>query len=294
MTTVLSDLLDWIRDLIRILYLSITSPGFYQDVFTKYKGYGAKYLITISMICSFFVSAMILNTVDTIHEYFVDGNVSPKVALLDHIINQFPVLDYDGKKISTTDNTPITLNTTSNQPVVIIDPDNKVLHNKKSKVPVYLDSDKINLSLISANGEIVRSLPLDYQSILGNEKITINQNFIRTSMANIVDSAHTLVIFAIFPVLSILFFSNVILQDLISIFILSVLLYFYKSKPYIQNCIRVVFFASGVTLLIQVLTSILVPDFLELVKITELWVNFLLVIGLFRVLSSKNNNSSIF
>lgn len=294
MTTVLSDLFEWAKDLVRILYFSITSPGFYQDVFTKYKGYGAKYLLTISMICSCFVSAVILNTAGALNEYFVDGKISSKVIILDHIINQFPVLEYNGKTISTTDNTPIILNTISNQPVVIIDPDNKVPYNKKSKVPIYLDSKQVNLSLISSDGEVVRSLPLDYQAILGSEKVTINQDFVRTSMINIVDRAPVLIIFAIFPILSILFFSNIVLQDLISIFILTALLYFYKSKLYMQNCIRVVFFASGITLLLQVLTSILVPDLLEAVKIVELWVNFLLVVGLFRMLSSKNNNNSIF
>lgn len=285
MTTVLNDLITWVRDLGKIIFLSATSPKFYTDNFKNYTGYGIKYLLTISMICAIFVCWSILHATNILNEYFINGKVSEKVATLDHVINQIPVLEYNGKKISSNDKMPVTINTPSNEPVVIIDPENKTPYNKRSKVPIYMGSDQIVV-----DGEIIGPVKLQYVSMLGSEKITINQEFIRTFFANLMSSAPNVIIFTAYPLLSLLILSYIILQDVISIIIISVLFYLYKSKMYLQNCIRVIFFSSGVTLLYKILISTFLPLLSSAVWMIELWINFLVVVGLFNVLFDKKGN----
>lgn len=290
MTTALSDLFEWVSDLFNILFLSITSKKFYTDNFQYYSGYGVKYLLTVSMLCALFVSIVLLSTADTLREYFVDGKVSERVVVLDQVISQFPTLQYDGKNISLTDAMPVTISNSSNKAAVLIDPSNKIPMHKRSKVPVYMGDNKITFNLISANDEIIKTIEVSYQSILGDQSIVINQNIIRSFLSDVFNNASTIIIFVIFPALSVLLFCNVVLRESISIFILVILFYFYKSQIYLKNCIRIALFSSGVVLLMQIMTSILLPGMLQFIWVAELWVNFLVVVGLFPVLFNTNKN----
>lgn len=219
MTRMLNNLFGWATTLLRILYLSITSPLFYSVNFRKYKGYGIKYLMTISLICSLLICISILKTTASLNQYFTYGTIVPELKNLDYVINQFPTLKYDGKKIVLDNYEPIIIKNTNNEQVVIIDPDNKSPYNIKSQIPFYISSDKLVINFVNARGEIIQSLPLYYQAIIGNDELNIDQIYIKSILAKNMNRAPNIITFFIFPMIGLLIFSTSIFLSLISIFI---------------------------------------------------------------------------
>ncbi len=126
MTRIVFNIYKWLKTIIIHLWLSVSSIGFYQRILLFYEGYGLKYILTLSFIASLFCSIYILNFVDNVKNYLAYGTISTDVANLDHVISQFPEINYDGSKISLSDKEPIYINNTDNVPVVAIDPENKI------------------------------------------------------------------------------------------------------------------------------------------------------------------------
>lgn len=290
MATTLNILFDWAKTLVRTFSLSLTSPTFYSDNFRTYKGYGVKYLLTICFINSLLVTTQMLFTANIINEYLVTGNVTPNVKILDHVLNQFPSLEYDGEKISLLEDiaTPITLTTPANQKIVIIDPENKIPQEKRTKMTLFFSSDTLYLNFIDYDGEPFQSFNLPYKAILGADKVTINPAFLRSELTNYSERAPQILIFAIFPASALFQFCLTAAQDLIIIIILVGISYIYSKKLSIRNCIgnciRLVLFSSGTVMLCKTILTALVPTLISVVWLVQLWVNFLLVIGLLQAI----------
>ena len=294
MTTMLNNLFEWAKVLLQTLFLSATSPRFYSDNFQNYTGYGVKYLLTISLICSFIITVPMLMTANKLSDYFTEGKLSNTVVILDHVINQFPTLEYDGKSISTPDETPIILNDPSNKQLIIIDPENKTPFNDKSKIPVYISSNKLTVNVVSSDGSIIKTFPFLFQSILGKDPVTINPEYIRAYLADLASAAPKIIIFIIYPALGLLIFSNAVIQNTLSIVILFALSYLYGKKSYLSNCIRIVFFSAGIVSLTQVSFAILLPSLATSLWFIQLWTHLLLIIGLTHALAKKDKNNSLF
>lgn len=290
MTTMLNNLFEWTKTLFNILFLSFTSPKFYADVFAKYKGYGIKYMLTISMVSSLLICIVMMQTTEALNDYFVHGKLSEKVKTLDRVINQIPVMKYKDSMIALEEETPIIIAGIDNKPIVMIDPEGKSSYREKSKVPIYFGSKQITLNEITSEGGAIKSFSIKYKSIFAsgsNEDITIDSGYIRQLFLNYLPSLPNIIIIAVHPLLSLFIFVNTVLQKMISILILTVIFYFYHSKFYLKESARVIFFSAGVVILAQTIAMITMPFLLTSIWIVELWTNFLLVFGLVRLLSSK-------
>ena len=141
MTTKLYDILNAIKTLIRTLWLSVSSVGFYEDVYRRYTGYGLKYLFTLSLVSSVIYSAISLNYITTLRDYFNHDKLTPYTANLEHIIKQLPEISYDGKNIKVeSEETPLFLYNNNEGKIGVVDPNNKLNFNDKNADSLQIEN----------------------------------------------------------------------------------------------------------------------------------------------------------
>lgn len=290
MTTILFNLKNWFKSLSWNLFLSVTSPEFYVNVFKNYKGYGIKYLLNVSMISSMLCCIAFLQITSDYRDYFASGIISKRVVNLDHVINQFPNVTYDDNKISIDEETPIFLNDSKNEKIIVIDPDNKLSFKEREKIPVILQKDKVIVSLFTSNNELLKTFAIDYPSIIGSPPQTLSQEFIISLMANLLKSAMTIITYILFPIFSFMIFINSILQNFITVLIVCFIIFILGNNKLDRNnfksCIRLVFFASAPITLFHVLSFYLSWGALFLWAL-QFWTNLLMILGFIKA-NSKN------
>ncbi|PCJ25063.1 MAG: hypothetical protein COA94_06815 [Rickettsiales bacterium] len=282
MTTIVSNTVSFIKTLLTHLRMSLSSASFYKDVITSYKGYGVKYILTLSLIGSLFSTMFFLGDVNTLQTYLEDSKIEQKIENIDHILTQMPTLDYDGKNISTKKNTPIFLLDKKNKKIVAIDPNGKLKPSESAKIPVLMTGNKIVITLIHSDQAIRNSWPLQYTQIFGKEPQILTQEVIKSNFASLLEKSSSVFIYMVFPIAAILLFINTILEK--SFFILVIYFITRAIAPQfsMQACIRTVLFASGSAVLIQPVLLLAIPTLSWLLGILQIWANLLMVLGILK------------
>lgn len=279
MTTKLLIILTGIRLLFRHLYLSVTSIDFYYDVYRYYRGYGIKYLFTISFISALIISISILNNISVLKEYFQENRVSKYIENIEVILKQLPIIDYDGKNISIHEETPLYLYDARNNKIAVIDINNQLSMNEKLKIPIVLTKNTINISLSEGSypnrSKHINKI-IDYPKILGTEPKIYSTELIKKQLANIMDTAQTIAIYILMPILVIVIFVFRFLENCLLISSTYLLTYLLGPRTPIQTCIRLVIFSSGVRSLLHVISTVFFPEFIEYVWYVQIWCCFLL------------------
>jgi hypothetical protein len=279
MTTKLLIILSGVRLLFCHLYLSVTSIDFYYDVYRYYKGYGLRYLLTISFISSLIISISILNNISRLKEYFRENRVSQHIQNIEVILKQLPIIDYDGKNISIHEETPLYLYDTRNNKIAVIDTNNQLSMNEKLKIPIVLTKDTINISLSEGtypNRSKNINKIIDYPKILGTEPMVYSAELIKKQLANIMDTARTIVIYILMPILVIVIFLFRFLENCLLISSTYLLTYLLGPRTPIKTCIRLVIFSSGMRSVLYVISMVFFPEFIEYVWYIQIWCCFLL------------------
>ena len=282
MTTLLSDTISCFKALIRILLLSLYSIKFYQDVYKSYTGFGIKYIFTISFCSSLFLCTLLLQQIYEVRNYLVNETLSKNVINLDHIISQFPDLNYDGDSILNEEENIIFLTNTNNKAVVAIDPQSKLSANIKAKIPVIFSDKKLLVSLIDKNGKIIYSKTENYSELFGHSSQVINQSIIKKILTEGLAIASTLLIYAGFPVTGLMIFLYSIFEKSFMIVIIYFLANMLSIITPLKTCIRMIFFSSGIFFLLQPLIILLFPNFSIFTLILQIWCNILMVMGILK------------
>jgi hypothetical protein len=286
MTTKLLIILSGMRLLFRQLYLSVTSVDFYYDVYRYYKGYGIKYLFTISFISALIISISILNNVITLKEYFQENKVSKHIENIEVILKQLPIIDYDGKNISISEETPLYLYDARNNKIAVIDTNNQLSMNEKLKIPIILTKNTINISISESNyskqSKHVHKI-IDYPKILGIEPKIYSAELIKKQLASIMDTLETIAIYIVMPIFVIVIFVFRLLENCLLITSTYLLTYLLGPQTSVQTCIRVVIFSSGARNLLHVISIVLFPEFIEFMWYIQIWCCFLLFKAIMKV-----------
>ena len=87
------------NEFFRTLWLSVSSADFYRDLYSKYKGYGLKYITMIISITSIIYAILFMYNLNLIRAYLEPG-ADQDGNPVEFILKDWPELQYDGKNLS--------------------------------------------------------------------------------------------------------------------------------------------------------------------------------------------------
>lgn len=284
MTTLLLTSYNFIKTLAIHLWMATTSVKFYERVFNNYKGYGVKYILVLSIFSSLMVSTLFLYKTNHIKLYLSNDIISSKkIQDIDYISNQFPIIEYDGKSISTKEPNPIFLKSFNDYKIVAIDLDNKQTPNEKSRIPFVLNKNHFIINLFDLSGSVIKSFSIKYTDILGDQPITLTQNDIKSIALSIIDKSSFAFIPLFFSALTGMIFFSSLLDKMPIIFLIYIFSQLNSKIIPLKTCIRIVLFASGIFVLLQYIISITYPSMIFLLWFIQSWSNFLMILAILRI-----------
>ena len=287
MTTQLSSPINFIKTLFTHLWLSVSSVKFYENVFKNYKGYGALYILNLSLISSLICTVIFLNNVNEIRNYFNNDIISAKTENIDFVLKQLPAIDFDGQRISIEDNNPIFIKNKNGKNVIAIDPANQIKPSDRDKYPILLSKDKMIIKLINSQGEAQNTFPIKLDQIFNSAPQILSKEVVKSTFAKLFDHAPRLFIYMIFPLTGFLIFLNTFLDK--SFFIVMIFFVSRISKINIpmKSCIRLSMYASGFYALFQFIFTLAAPEYSSIIWFIQTWSNILMILG---ILSATGKN----
>jgi len=283
----MTSFLSFIHSLGTHLWLSLSSVKFYERVLTSYKGYGIKYILTLSFIPAMICSGIFLNYVNKVDSYFTNDEISQESLSIDRIIKQLPLMEYDGRSIKVLDNTPIFLNDNNGHKIIAIDPKIQLSPQDRVKIPIILGSDKIIINLFNSQGTQHSASPIKYSQIFGNQPQTITQEVIKSIFSEIIKKSYKVFIYAMFPFIGLMIFINMLLEKSIIILALCFIMRIMNLKISMKSCIRVALFATGISALFQFVIVLVLPDAKTVFNVIQLWANLLMILGISKTISKN-------
>lgn len=284
----MTSFLSFVYTLIMHLWLSVSSLKFYEKVLKFYRGYGLKYILTLSFISAIICSGVFLHRIHKIDDYLSQNINSPEVGAIDQLIGQLPVMEYDGQNISIQENTPIFLNIDSGYRVIAIDPERKLSPKDRIKTPIIFGLDKIVVSFFSSKTQESSVIPVKYSQIFGNQPQTITQEVVKAAFLAIVKKSYSVFIYIMLPaVMTLMIFLNMLLEKSVIIITIYLLMYIMNVRISMKDCIRVALFATGASALLQYVIILTLPDAQIILQVVQLWANLLMILGISKLASNN-------
>ncbi len=280
MTTTLSlRFLGAIKTLAMILWLSVSSKKFYYEVYKYYRGYGLRYLFTLSFISSVIYCLFLFHELLTIKGYLHTAPHSPVTAQLEYIIKDLPDIHYNGKSIFIEGENPIFLYDKIGRMVAVIDHKDKLSYAQKEEATIVFTSTKILISIVESPGRKHSKIPINYSTIFGTQSKLLTQDEIKGTLALLFNSMPTIFIYMGMPLLVLLRFISVLLEKSLLILLIYFLTGFFGPTTTIKDCIRLISFACGTNALIQPVIILIVPQLSGILWLIQSWAIFLLLGG---------------
>lgn len=274
---------DYFITLLNHLRFSITSYTFYQDVYKKYCGYGFKYLFTICWISSVIYGIIILNNFNKFEQYLTSENNTE----IEYILNQIPLIQYDGKSISTDVEMPYFIEDTQHRRVAAIDLQSELEYSESSKIPIILKQNSATIAFISPSDSSTQqrnNVTINYDTIFGNTQWILNgSDTTRQYIIHTLQYSSKIFIYLLMPILAIFRFAVIVFEKLFAMIVIYSLSYFLGLTINLQTSCRLVMFASGVPVLLQPLFSTLIPQLYFITQILQLLPGILLITGLVKL-----------
>ncbi|MDF2964709.1 MAG: hypothetical protein K0Q51_97 [Rickettsiaceae bacterium] len=262
--------------------LSLYSPEFYQDIFRNFRGWGIRYIFTATFIATLIAAVFFFRVLEDIRDYFVHDKISLGLNGLDHIINQFPSLNYDGRAISIDEEQPYYIYNLNDKAIAVIDTEAKDYKTyTQEKIILTKDSVLINLKLaeIRDSESVVK---LQYTNLFGLTPQLINIIDLKRILGEVLETVLNVFIYIIFPIVLVINLFLILLQKAINIIIIYIFLNMFVGKALIKDAFRLVMFASAVPIILsQVALSF--PVLKGIPPLIELWALMLMVYGLYRL-----------
>jgi hypothetical protein len=287
MTRYLSSIALFVETLIRILWLSVSSPRFYQDVLLHYKGYGIKYILNLAAISSVICTIIILNYTNIVKNY-LDNDIidSYEVRNIDHIINQLPNFNYDGKSLAIAIDQPLILSDLNGAKIVAIDPLNKLTPNETAKIPISTLKDLININLLDSNGNIINSWTTKYEQIFGTTPQIITKEKIKSTISAMLNKVSGIIPYTIIPVMTVITLFVILSTQYFLILALYIFFKVKKTAIALKDCIRVVMFSNGIFSVMQFIPFLAIKELNYVLWALQMWPNILMIIGIIRLQNS--------
>ncbi len=282
MTTLLSTSKSFLTTLMKHLWLSISSVKFYEGVFKNYKGYGIKYALNLALFSSLMCTILFLFQLDKIRSYLNNDTTSNNLEEIDHIFRQLPEINYNGVKISTTEEVPFFLRDLRNNKIIALDPDDKLMPADKSRLSMVLTSQNLIINILDSDGILRTNMPIKYEQIFGNNPQILTQEFIKSKFAEIFDKSPSLFIYLVFPLFAFLLLINLLFDKALLIVIIYFITRILTANASIKQSIRMVFFASGITILLQFIIALTIPAFSAILWGVQIWANILMILGILK------------
>lgn len=276
MTISLLQFKTYIKALYRTLFLSITSIDFYKDVRIKYKGYGVKYIITLSLIASIFYSIKIMNNIYLIE----DGLIQKNNSYIENILKQLPEIKYNGKIIETLVETPYFIEDPLNRKIIAIDTDGKLSFNQRSKIPAIFTKTNL-IFVVYYNDDKTEEFSINYSNLLGSEPLFITEDSLRKYMINAFSKNHHIWIY-ILPIMTMVYLLKILLKSTIPILLLYFLSNLFNVNLTIQTSCRLAMFSSGIFLFSYSLLNLLFPQIAFLSEVVHIISASLVVMSIVR------------
>jgi len=282
MTTLVSTLTIFIKTLVKHLWLSISSAKFYQDVFSSYRGYGTKYIFTLSVMASLICNIVFLDYVGKIQKYLSNDIISESLVNIDHVIRQLPTINYNGKDISIGEDSALVIYGVDNVKLLAIDPTGKLPRNDRIQIPILLMKDQININLSDSDGKIKNTLPIKYTQIFGSEAQILTKENIKSSFIPLFKKASTVLTYVVFPITAIIIFISHLLEKSFMIVVVFIISRFGREVVSLKDCIRVVLFSSGFCALFQFAAGLVLIELSYVLWILQIWANILMIVGIMK------------
>ena len=286
MTTKLSYVISWFNILYNQLRLSISSVEFYEDVYRSYKGYGIKYVFTISFISSIIYCIFIFNYLLTLKDYFVENRSSNSTKTIEYILKQLPAIYYDGSKILVEQDEPTFLLDENGNKIAVIDAKNQLPYGERIKIPIIFGSNKITVATIEVTDKKKNTFDIEYSKLFMG-RINLTEEVIKEQSAKILSQALRIFVYLIMPIIVVVRFCTILFEKSFIVLLVYLLTTFFGPKSTVQACIRMVMFSSGVTILLQPILIIFMPGYSGVVFFIQMFANLLLFLGMLRIRDSK-------
>lgn len=260
-----------INEFFRILRLSVSSAAFYRDLYSKYQGYGLKYITMVISITSIIYAILFMYNLNMIASY-----LAPDAAIdenpVEFIIKDWPILQYDGKVITCEDATPVYLTNQKGIKLAAIDPAGNLTKDQIQKVPFVFLKDKVIVWLKSgeqSSQKDINSFTFGYDKLFGKESRTIDHDFIKSFILDNIKQVGPITFCIAIPILILLRMIIHILSHLQSMGLLYIILFWIRKKPDISSISRIVFFSSAAAELVTPFVLLIYPPLLPLTMVVE-------------------------
>lgn len=284
-------LINFVKTLLKTLYLSLTSPKFYRDVLVSYNGYGLKYIVNLAMISSCILSIIFLSYINSITQFFNGSDKSSNIGKnIEYIINQFPAMEYDGQNIKIQENKPYIIYNSSGANIITIDPEGVMNQKEKNITPIIWNKNNITIKLKNTDSQNHQNINLYYNDIFGSESAILTSENLKESLVSFFESFSFFGLCSFMLIITILSVVNSIFAQIYIIAFIYFFMLIKSMKPSLKSCFRLSMFAGGITALLKSIASI--TFYPEIIMYLQLWANFLMILSIVAP-SSKLTFSSI-
>ena len=259
------------NEFFRTLWLSVSSADFYRDLYSKYKGYGLKYITMIISITSIIYAILFMYNLNLIRAYLEPG-ADQDGNPVEFILKDWPELQYDGKNLSSEDPTPVYLTTQAGIKLAVIDIAGNLKKDELQKVPLVFTKDKVILWLGTNNTENESgSTIMTYDKIFGTDSLTIDHDFVKNFIFSTINQIGPLAFFIAVPILILVRLGIHIFRNLFGIVLLYAILWWMRASPTIQSASRIILFSSGVAEFITPVVLIIDQPLMPITVFVEYW-----------------------
>lgn len=284
-------LINFVKTLLKTLYLSLTSPKFYRDVLVSYSGYGLKYIVNLAMISSCILSIIFLSYINSITQFFNGSDKSSNIGKnIEYIINQFPAMEYDGQNIKIQENKPYIIYNSSGANIITIDPEGVMNQKEKNITPIIWNKNNITIKLKNTDSQNHQNINLYYNDIFGSESAILTSENLKESLVSFFESFSFFGLCSFMLIITILSVVNSIFAQIYIIAFIYFFMLIKSMKPSLKSCFRLSMFAGGITALLKSIASL--TFYPEIIMYLQLWANFLMILSIVAP-SSKLTFSSI-
>ncbi|WP_425363629.1 DUF1189 family protein [Candidatus Tisiphia endosymbiont of Hybos culiciformis] len=287
MTTKLLSVFSWFATLLHQLWLSISSVNFYQDVYKSYKGYGIKYIFTVSFISSLVYCIVIFNYLLLLTDYFTENRLTKSTITIDYILKQLPEIYYDGTKILVDQDDPIYLLDEDGNKLAVIDSKNQLSYSEKLKIPILFSSNNITLTTIEITDKKKSIFSIGYSKLFTADQKILTEEVIKKHFAKTLIQAPKIFIYILMPIIVAFRFVTILFEKSFIIILVYLLTNYFGPKSSWQTCIRITLFSSGVAILLQPMIVIFLPEFSSIIFCIQMFTSLLLLLAMLQIRSKK-------
>lgn len=281
-------LIGFIREFFRVTWYSVSSTKFYPDLYSKYKGYGIKYIATIISFTSLIYLLLSYGNLMSLRHYLV--NTQEDDNPIDFMVRQWPEVTYSGNSISWAEEEPVLITNQDGKVVIAIDPENKLTEKQRGKIPIIFKSKRILVS-IKTQEERAKARPQEftvgYKKLFGKEEMLINSDALRDRLVSLIDSANIFILILFLPVLIMVRLFLHIFSNLFSILLLYVIFLWMRVNPTIKSATRIMLFATGASEVMAALLILLMPQLSFISSMIEYWAIILAIYSITKAFRPK-------